>query len=154
MPTVELHPAEPDDREYVEELLTESDLPTADLDSAYSSLFVCESDERDPDRESYVGLGGLQIEGDAGLLRSVAVEASARGRGYGTAICERLLDRAQTEGLDAVYLLTTTAEDFFAEFGFEEVDRGRVPESVRETAEFDDLCPASATCMKISLEQA
>jgi amino-acid N-acetyltransferase len=150
--TVELRPAEPRDREYVEGLLAENDLPTSDLDSAYSSLFVCESAEGEADERSYVGLGGLQIEGDAGLLRSVAVEESARGSGYGTTICERLLDRALTGGLDAVFLLTTTAEDFFADLGFERVERSQVPDSIRETAEFTDLCPTSATCMKMPLE--
>lgn len=154
MPTVELHPAEPDDREYVEGLLAENGLPTSDLDAAYSSLFVCESAEGKRagiSEGERVGVGGLQVEGDAGLLRSVAVEESARGAGYGTAICERLLDRARAADLEAVFLLTTTAEDFFAEFGFEEVDRGRVPDSIRGTAEFGDLCPASAACMKKEL---
>ena len=174
MSTVELRPAEPGDREYVEELLAENDLPTSDLDSAYPALFVCESGEGER-----VGVGGLEVAGaeseadgsegdvegsedegevdeverepDAGLLRSVAVEESARGAGYGTAICERLLDRARVADLDAVFLLTTTAEDFFADLGFERVERSRVPDSIQGTAEFSDLCPASATCMKKGL---
>lgn len=171
MPTVELRPAEPRDREYVEGLLAENDLPTSDLDSAYPSLFVCEFADSSGIRRSdasqeptrprrvgegkRVGVGGLEVEGDtgevtgnAGLLRSVAVEESARGAGYGTAICERLLDRARAADLDAVYLLTTTAEDFFADLGFERAERSRVPDTIRGTAEFTDLCPASATCMK------
>lgn len=147
MSTIELRPAEPRDREYVESLLDGNGLPTADLDSAYSSLFVCES----ADGEA-VGVGGLEIAGETGLLRSIAVEESVRGTGHGTAICERLLDRARTADLDAVYLLTTTASDFFAELGFDGVERSRVPASIRKTAEFTRLCPASATCMKRDLE--
>ena len=161
MPTVELHladltdsddptnpddPTDPDDREYVERLLADEDLPTADLATADASLFVCETPEGEQ-----VGVGGLQAAGDAGLLRSLAVEESARGRGYGTAICERLLDRARARDLDSVFLLTTTARSFFADLGFEEVERGEVPDSVRATAEFTDLCPESATCMKTDL---
>lgn len=155
MPVVELRPAKSSDREYVEELLAETDLPTADLDSAYSSLFVCESAAGER-----VGVGGLEVVGEgerqiehdeAGLLRSVAVEESVRGAGYGTAICEALLDRAREGNLDAVFLLTTTAEEFFAGLGFERVQRSRVPDSIRASAEFSDLCPASATCMKRDL---
>lgn len=149
--TVELRPAKPHDREYVERLLTENDLPTSDLDSAYSSLFICESTEDEEESES-VGVGGLEIEGAAGLLRSVAVEESVRGTGYGTAICEQLLDRAREIGLDSVFLLTTTAEEFFADRGFERVEREQVPDSIRETAEFSDICPSSATCMKKKIE--
>lgn len=145
MKSIELRHAEPDDREYVAELLAENDLPTADLDEALPSLFVCES------ADGVVGVGGLEVEGRIGLLRSLAVEAPVRGQGYGTAICDRLLERARDEDLDAVYLLTTTAEDFFAGRGFEEVEREEVPEPIRGTAEFSDLCPASATCMKLEL---
>jgi amino-acid N-acetyltransferase len=154
VPAVELRPAKSSDREDVEELLAENDLPTADLDSAYSSLFVCESAAGER-----VGVGGLEVGGegerqikhDAGLLRSVAVEESVRGAGYGTAICKALLDRAREGNLDAVFLLTTTAEEFFADLGFERVQRSRVPDSIRASAEFSDLCPASATCMKRDL---
>jgi amino-acid N-acetyltransferase len=147
--TVELRPAESRDRTYVEELLAENDLPTADLDAAYSSLFVCESAAGER-----VGVGGLEAEGESntGLLRSVAVEESVRQMGYGTAICERLLGRARTTDLDAVFLLTTTAEEFFADLGFERVRRSRVPDPVRGTAEFTDLCPTDATCMKLDLK--
>jgi amino-acid N-acetyltransferase len=166
--TVELRPAEPRDREYVEQLLAENGLPTSDLDSAYSSLFVCESanfepsagesPDGEPPEGERVGVGGLEVEGDAedaaGLLRSVAVEESARGAGYGTAICERLLDRARADDLDSVFLLTTTAEGFFADLGFQTVEREQVPDPIRGTAEFSDLCPASATCMKRSLNQS
>jgi amino-acid N-acetyltransferase len=167
VPTVELRPAEPRDRAYVEELLAENDLPTDDLDAAYPSLFVCEvpsggSAAGDSSASERVGVGGLQVEGDpesqskegAGLLRSLAVKESARGSGYGTAVCERLLDRARAADLDSVFLLTTTAADFFADLGFEEVERERVPDPIRETAEFSDICPASATCMKRPLDQS
>lgn len=146
MPTGELRPTESRDRAYVESLLAENDLPTADLDAAYSSLFVYQS--ADGER---VGVGGLQTEDDAGLLRSVAVEESARGAGYGTAICERLIGRARAADLEAVFLLTTTAAEFFADLGFEETDRSLVPERITATTEFSHLCPASATCMKLKL---
>jgi amino-acid N-acetyltransferase len=44
-------------------------------------------------------------------------------------------------------LLTTTAEDFFARFGFRRTDRTQVPPSVRESREFQGACPTSATVM-------
>lgn len=146
MLTIHLHPAGPDDREYVESLLELNDLPTADLDDAFSALFVARSDS-----ERRIGVAGLEVVDNVGLLRSVAVERSARGEGYGTAITEELLLRARREDLGAVYLLTTTAADFFADFGFETVARETVPAAIRGTEQFSDLCPSSATCMKKSL---
>jgi amino-acid N-acetyltransferase len=46
-----------------------------------------------------------------------------------------------------MYLLTTTAEGFFARRSYEKVDRDAVPGVIKETAEFQSLCPASAVCM-------
>jgi amino-acid N-acetyltransferase len=148
MSTIELRTAEPHDREYVEELLADSDLPTEDLATAYSSLFVCESEDED----ERVGIGGLKLFEDVGLLRSVAVEASERGNGYGTAISDKLLDRARDNGLDAVYLLTETAEEFFADRGFERVEREQMADPIQETAEFQHLCADHAACMKLDLQ--
>ena len=140
-----MRPAGPDDRAYVERLLADNDLPVSDLSESLDPIYVCEFET------GKVGVCGLERHGDCGLVRSVVVEESARGNGYGTAACEGLLDRARAADLSAVYLLTTTADGFFADFGFEEVDRERVPEPVRSTEEFADLCPSSAVVMRREL---
>ena len=54
---------------------------------------------------------------------------------------------AATHGLTPLYLLTTTAEDFFPRFGFSRITRQEVPESVRASVEFRSACPASAVVM-------
>jgi len=140
-----LRSARPEDRRYVEGLLAENDLPVADLFGKLDCLYVWEAGSEP------VGVGGLERYGEVALLRSVAVEASARGAGHGTALCEDLLDRARAEGVSTVYLLTTTAGAFFDRLGFERVDRASVPEPIRETEEFADLCPSAAVCMRREL---
>jgi amino-acid N-acetyltransferase len=55
---------------------------------------------------------------------------------------------AREAGIGRLYLLTTTAADFFAALGYERVDRGEVPEAVRGSAEFSDLCPDTAVAMR------
>ena len=144
-PDVELRPAERGDREYVESILERCGLPTADLETALEHLYVCVADAR------RIGVGGLEPCAEYALLRSVAVEPSVRGNGYGTAICVHLLERARGDGFSATYLLTTTAADFFADLGFEPVDRDAVPEPIRRTEEFADICPSTAVCMRQSL---
>jgi amino-acid N-acetyltransferase len=89
--------------------------------------------------------------GAAGLLRSVAVTASERGKGTGAALVERCLTDARRSGIETMILLTTTADHYFPRFGFEVVDRAVVPEAVRESAEFRGACPASATVMQARL---
>jgi len=125
---------------YVEQLLARNDLPS-DVRTAPARFYVA----RDGDRR--VGVGGIQRQGDAALLRSVVVEQSARGEGVGTALCDALEARTAGAGIERLYLLTTTAAGFFADRGYGRVERAAVPDAVRGTAEFAELCPDSATVM-------
>ncbi|WP_210424902.1 arsenic resistance N-acetyltransferase ArsN2 [Halorussus halobius] len=131
----------------VESLLAENGLPYRDVRAKPDRFFVARADGLD-DEGSRVGIGGLETDGAVGLLRSVVVTEPNRGRGYGTALCDALEDRARTNGVETLYLLTTTATAFFRRRGYESVAREDAPASVRRTTEFAELCPESATCMR------
>ena len=139
-PTVELEPAD-GAMDYVEARLSAAGLPTADLGSTPATFYVGTVDGR------RVGVGGLERYGPDALLRSLVVEADIRGSGVGTALCGALESAAAAAGVRSLYLLTADAEAFFAAHGYVPVDRAAVPEAIRHTAEFTDLCPATATCM-------
>lgn len=137
-----------DDLAHVETLLDANDLPTEDISSGTTAFFVeCMNDEP-------IGIGGLERYGKHALLRSVVIEASSRGEGHGTALCEQLLMHAARRGVTGVYLLTTTAADFFETLGFEEIDRERAPPAIRATREFTDLCPSAAVCLRMALDSS
>lgn len=144
-PTVTTRPVDDEAIPYVETLLARNDLPTADVRSKPGCFYVGYDG---PDR---VAVGGIEPCDEVGLLRSLAVEESARGQGYGTAMCDELAAIARDAGIETLYLLTTTAADFFADRGYVTVDRADVPPAIRETTEFADLCPETATCMRRSL---
>jgi amino-acid N-acetyltransferase len=52
-----------------------------------------------------------------------------------------------------VYLLTTTAADYFRRRGYEPVDRDALPPAIRSTEEAARLCPASAACLRKKIER-
>lgn len=143
--TLTLRQAGPGDLEYVRTLLERNDLPTADVESKLGSLYRC-YDGDDP-----IGVGGVEVHGEVGLLRSVVVERSVRGEGVGTALCEALEERAVGDGVETLYLLTTTAADFFADRGYVEIERTDAPPAIRGTTEFEELCPDAARCLRKSL---
>jgi len=58
---------------------------------------------------------------------------------------------ARQKGINDLYLLTTTAKDFFTKEGYEIIDRVRVPFEIKNTSQFSSVCPSSATVMKKSL---
>ena len=129
----------------VERLLAENGLPSDDVGSGPAQLYVASTGG------DVVGTGGLELYGDAGLLRSVTVREAERGTGVGTAICEGLEETARADGVAALYLLTTTVAGFFAARGYEETERSEAPPSIRETTQFEDVCPATAVCMRTVL---
>jgi amino-acid N-acetyltransferase len=46
-----------------------------------------------------------------------------------------------------VYLLTTTASDYFRRLGFEDRALSEAPERLRQSSEFRTVCPESAACL-------
>jgi len=145
MADLRLVAADSEDLGYVEWLLREEGLPHEDVREDTATQFYLAMVDDEP-----IGAGGYEVCADAVLLRSVVVEPDERGAGYGRAVVEALLDRA-TPDATAAYLLTTSAEEFFADLGFERVERDRAPPEIRETAQFSEHCPSSATCMKRDL---
>ncbi|GAB7017697.1 GNAT family N-acetyltransferase [Halostagnicola bangensis] len=79
------------------------------------------------------------------------IERSKRGNGYGAALCDALETEAESNDIDTLYLLTTTASGFFATRGYVEIHRSDAPTDIQQTTEFDKLCPRTATCMKKDL---
>lgn len=139
--------AQPSDFDDVIALLTSADLPIDDLNAEHLRYFVTTRENG-----KLTGVGGLEIYNDAALLRSVAVAESQQNRGIAQQLLAALEKLARENGVSALYLLTTTADKFFAKHGFAVIDRESVPERIRETREFASICPSSAICMKKSIE--
>ena len=143
--SVALHPASDDEMRYVERLLSRNELPTSDLRTGAAEFHIATRDGK------RVAVCGLERYGEHGLVRSLAVEESVRGEGVGTAVCAALEDDARAAGVETLWLLTTTAAEFFADRGYRECPRSDAPSAIRQTTEFDSLCPDSAVCMRLSL---
>ena len=127
-------------------LLDDARLPHEDLTPEHLEHFLVLREG-----EAIAGVVGMEVRGDAGLLRSLAVAEKQRGGGRASALVDSLEARARAAGIRALYLLTTTAEGFFARRGYSLADRDAVPDAIRATAEFRSICPASAACMSRAL---
>ncbi|MGQ0646665.1 MAG: arsenic resistance N-acetyltransferase ArsN2 [Gemmatimonadaceae bacterium] len=137
-----------EDLKAVSRLLEAARLPVDGLEDQFGPAYaVAELDGQ------IVGAEGVERYADAGLLRSAVVAAEFRGRGLGDDLTRNRLDWARDSGLREVWLLTTTAADYFPRFGFERAERHAAPVAVRSSREFREACPASAVAMRLDLTQ-
>ena len=126
----------------VRKLLRDAGLPTDDLGPELLEHFLIAGlgDE-------VVGLVGLEIYDTKGLLRSLVVTKESRSTGLGSKLVSALEATARAAGIKDLWLLTIDAEGYFATLGYIIVARDAVPEAIRLSDEFAELCPESAHLM-------
>jgi amino-acid N-acetyltransferase len=138
---VKIREATKQDLDSVETLLSANNLPLDGVKQNFSSFIVAE------DKGEIAGAIGLEKFGSVALLRSAVVSPEYRGSGVGRRLVERLLEGAEKDGIEELFLLTTTAEKYFPRFGFTRTTRAAVPAPLKASAEFQGACPDSAVVM-------
>ena len=130
----------------VETALRNSDLPLDGLHDQFGDGYaIAEADGQ------VIGVEGIEVHDHNGLLRSAAVIESWRGKGVGDALTRDRIEWARRRGLQSLYLLTTTAGDYFPRFGFANASRDDAPDGIRRSREFSEACPSTALFMSLPL---
>jgi amino-acid N-acetyltransferase len=134
-------PATSADARAIAALLRAADLPYEDIAPHLGHFLVARQGA------TIIGAIGLEVYAPDGLLRSLVVAPAYRGRGLGDELVRRLEGAAADWGVERFWLLTTTAEAFFARRGFQVTPRAAAPAEIAATHEFKSLCPSTAICM-------
>jgi amino-acid N-acetyltransferase len=134
--------ARPADRAAIETLLVAADLPLAGLELALATAVVAR------DGDTIVGVAAVEPYGSAGLLRSVAVTEALRGSGLGRRLVAEAEAFAAESGIDTLFLLTETAEEWFPRLGYSASTRSTVPATLAASPEFTDACPEGAAVFR------
>lgn len=139
---VRVRESRPADATAVESLLERSGLDAAAARSGLPGIVVAGDDE-------VVASAGIETRAEDAYLHSVAVVEAIRGRSVGTLVVAAAVARARRAGAARCYLLTETAEGFFARLGFVPVERkGALPDWAHSLA---STCSESAVAMARSL---
>lgn len=109
---IHIERARPEDVDDVLRLLSEHQLPPDGLHDDIGTLLVARQNGH------IVGSAALEMYADGALLRSVAVAPTLQ-RQLGRELTQAAIRLAEDRGVRAIYLLTTTAADYFPRFGFE-----------------------------------
>ena len=141
---IEVRHARQSDFAPVRKLLSDASLPVDDFAPEHLALVACVD-------EQPVAAIGYERLGDRWLLRSLVVNEEHRSRGLGARLVAALEDLAREHAVVEIWLLTMDADGFFESLGYRCRGRSEAPETIRGTAEFAALCPASAILMSRSL---
>ena len=133
--------ASQNDLPMVRALLSENGLPEEDVGEHIEYFLLAW------DNGLLIGTAGVELLGTSGLLRSLCVRSNYRNRGIATELCNRIEVYARNAGVNRLYMLTTTAKDYFFLRGYSVCSRDSVPTAVQATAEFRSLCSCTAVCM-------
>ncbi|GGJ53619.1 arsenic resistance N-acetyltransferase ArsN2 [Deinococcus roseus] len=139
--------ATPADWPRIEALLSRLQLPLQGAQEYLSHFWLQE------DQQELQAVAGLELHGDFGLLRSVAVAPEHQNHRHGTALVQHLIQQARQQNLHTLFLLTTTAERYFQKFGFQRILRADLPPEVLASEELQGACPQSATVMQLQLRE-
>ncbi len=120
-------------------LLSESSLPVSDISAENPPQFFGIHSEG-----KLVGVIGLELHLPFALLRSLSVLPSFRSAGLGRQLVAFAESVATSLGIEQLFLLTTTAEDFFRSLGYSVASRTTAPIVIQATAQFSGLCPSSS----------
>ncbi len=136
------------EEKYLEEvrlLLQENKLPYEDIDKHFVDFILAKENNK------IVGAIGIERYNNIGLLRSFVVTKLFRNKKIGNKLLNFLLKKSIDEGIENIYLLTTTADKYFLNNGFKIENRDNIPDLIKQTKEFSTICPLSAVAMSLKI---
>lgn len=133
----------------ISELLTSSNLVPEGLKKENLTLFY-----KSDDLEKVVGVIGVEVYGDACLLRSLAVRDDQRNLGIARTLIQEAFEFACLEKCFDVYLITETIGAAMMRYGFNNISRDDVPPEILKSPFFNGICPCSCQIMHKNVKES
>ncbi|RKH16372.1 hypothetical protein D7V77_37405 [Corallococcus sp. CA041A] len=99
--------------------------------------------------QALLSSAGLPLQGVTEHLPHFHVVVAEKMKGHSDLV-RRVLAKADEDRLPTLFLLTTTASDYFPRFGFVRIDRDMLPPELNASEELRGACPASVIAMRRS----
>ena len=134
--------AESTDLKEVEELLLKVKLPIEGVKDNFSNFLIAQKENM------IIGVSGIEIYEEVGLLRSVAIKPSSQKQGIGQLMVSKIEEFAVKTGIRKLYLLTDTAEQFFLKLNYQKIPRDRTDSRIKKSIEFTTICTSATVMVK------
>lgn len=142
---IKIVPFKAPDVKEIRSLLSFNQLPFEDIETSPIQFFGIKFNNK------IVAAGALEVYNNEAILRSLVVQHEFRNLGFGKKMLRYLENVALKSGISRLFLLTTTAHNYFLKEGYNLFERKDCPAEIYSSSEFKDLCPSTAICMKKDL---
>lgn len=130
----------------IKKILQDSNLPVVDIVFGKQDFLVAWVDSE------IVGSIALERYEKNAILRSFAVKEAFRNQKIGELLYKNVISYCKENGIEQLYLLTTTPDQYFKKLGWEVIDRTEVPEEISLSTEFSSVCPSISICMNLKIK--
>jgi amino-acid N-acetyltransferase len=131
----------------IENVLSRVNLYSNGVSSTIDSCIVA------VDNKKIIGTAAIEYCNKYALLKSFAVHPAFQNKGVGEKLFYNILPLCYQHDIETIFLLTLTASEYFKKLNFQSQDRNRVPKDLSKTYEFQTLCPSTASCLSLRLDQ-
>lgn len=135
------------DLQRIRKLLEDAGLPTAGIEANLAHFLVAEDNDKD-----VIGVIGMERSGHNGLLRSLTVCPKFQKQGIARDLVSKAISTAKSSGIEVLFLLTETATKYLSRFGFIQIGRSEISETLLNNSALNSACPCCSTCMKLELK--
>ncbi|OEF96766.1 GNAT family N-acetyltransferase [Desulfuribacillus alkaliarsenatis] len=114
--------------------------------------FLVVEDLRDENYSNIVGMVGLEIYEQRGILRSLVLRSEKWNSKVGVELIALIISYGWRRGLKEIFLMTHNSQAFFEYWGFAEVNWDDVPDELRKSTHFKEYDSSYATVMRLIKE--
>ena len=132
----------------ISDLLLASNLVPVQLESD-NLHFFCHYDNKG----KMVGVIGVEVYDTSCLLRSLAVISEMRNSGIARSLLKEALAFAKSIASYDIYLITETIGDTMERYGFCDIAREKVPDSILKSPYLNGICPCSSRIMYRNIDE-
>jgi len=135
----------------MEQLLEKAKLNKTGIAENLDNFLVVEDLRAEP-LPSIVGMVGLEIYGDKGILRSLVLRSESWNSKIGVELIALIISYGWRKGLKEIYLMTSSSRSFFEYWGFIELAWDDVPKQLKVSSQFTEYNPSYVTVMRLVKE--
>jgi amino-acid N-acetyltransferase len=135
----------------MEQLLDKTKLNKVGIAENLDNFLVVE-DLRSEPLPSIVGMVGLEIYGDKGILRSLVLRSEGWNSKVGVELIALIISYGWRKGLKEIYLMASSSRSFFEYWGFVELAWDDVPDQLKVSSQFTEYNPSYVTVMRLVKE--